>query len=126
MSVRLAGRLPVVPKIIQGHRSSRKGAYVKLTLMKVLALYRPASEHARAVEEFVREFQRRDPSRAIELVDLNTRDGAALATLYDVVQYPAILALSDDGQLQQWWQGEQLPLMNEVAAYATAHIATKL
>lgn len=88
--------------------------------MRVLILYRPTSEHARTIQEFVREFQRREPARRVELMNLDTREGAAIATLYDVMQYPAILATTDDGQMLQWWQGEPLPLMNEVAAYATA------
>lgn len=88
--------------------------------MKVVILYRPESEHGRQVEEFAREFTRREPSRRIDLISLDTRDGAAMATLYDITQYPAILAMRDDGQLLQWWQGQQLPLMNELAAYANA------
>lgn len=72
------------------------------------------------VDEFVREFERREPSRKVELVSLDTREGAAMARLYDVTQYPAIVALKDDGQLLQFWQGEQLPLMNEVAVYSNS------
>lgn len=87
-------------------------------IMKVVILYRPNSDHATPVEEFVREFERRDPGRKVELVSLNTRDGAAMASLYDIVDYPAVLALANDGTMLQWWQGQQLPLMNEVAAYA--------
>lgn len=86
--------------------------------MKVVILYRPESEHGRLVEEFVREFKRREPSRQIDLVSLESKEGADKARLYDVVQYPAILALRDDGELLQFWQGQPLPLMNEVAAYA--------
>ena len=52
------------------------------------------------------------------MVDLNTRDGSSTASLYDVMQYPAILALTDDGQLVKEWEGQSLPLMNEVAYYA--------
>lgn len=66
------------------------------------------------------EFERRMPGRKVEMISLNGREGAAMASLYDVVQYPAILATTDDGRLLQWWQGEQLPLMNEVAAYASS------
>ena len=84
----------------------------------MVILYRPNSEHERNVEEFVHEFKRREPSRHIDLISLDAKEGATMAALYDIVQYPAILAMTDDGQLLQWWQGEQLPLMNEVAAYA--------
>ncbi|MDB5185732.1 MAG: hypothetical protein JWL85_255 [Candidatus Saccharibacteria bacterium] len=55
--------------------------------------------------------------RDVELISLETRDGAATATLYDVVQYPAVIAMKDNGELVTFWQGGELPLMNEVAAY---------
>jgi len=84
--------------------------------MKVSILYRPDSEHARRVEEFVHDFQHAQATRRIELIDLNTQEGAAVAKLYDVVQYPAILALRNDGQLLKGWQGD-FPLMNELAYY---------
>ena len=86
--------------------------------MKVIILYRPTSEHAETVEAFARDFVRQQADRRIELLSVDTRDGASLATLYDIVNYPAILALSDDGQLLQNWQGSTMPLMNEVAYYA--------
>lgn len=64
------------------------------------------------------EFRHLYPDRKVELVNLDTRDGAATASLYDIVRYPALLALSDDGQLIRSWEGEQLPLVSEVASYA--------
>jgi aromatic ring-cleaving dioxygenase len=51
------------------------------------------------------------------MYDLNTRDGYATASLYDIMQHPAVLALADDGQLLQLWVGENLPLINEVMYY---------
>lgn len=87
--------------------------------MKVVVLYRPNSEHARKIEEFARNFEHSAPGRKLELVSLDTRDGASTATIYDVMQYPAILALSNDGQVIKEWEGEMLPLMNEVAYYAS-------
>lgn len=53
----------------------------------------------------------------VELISINTREGAALASLYDVVQYPSILATASDGRLLNIWQGKPLPLMDEVAGY---------
>ncbi len=81
-------------------------------------LYRPNSEHARVVEDFARDFSHRFRGSRLDMVDLNTRDGSSTASLYDVMQYPAILALTDDGQLVKEWEGQSLPLMNEVAYYA--------
>lgn len=84
--------------------------------MRVVVLYRSNSEHERAVLEFEHEYTRRT-NRTLQLSDINTRDGASMATLYDIMQYPCVLALANDGQMIQMWQGEHLPLINEVTYY---------
>lgn len=86
--------------------------------MKVVLLYRPNSEHSRKVEDFARDFTRINSNRKVDMLSLDTREGAATASIYDVVQYPAVLALSDDGSVLRYWQGDQMPLMNELAYYA--------
>lgn len=86
--------------------------------MKAVFLYRPESEHARAVETFLRDFKMRNPAVKVEVISIDSREGIAMASLYDVMQYPAILAVANDGVLLQLWQGEMLPLMDEVASYA--------
>lgn len=86
--------------------------------MKLYVLYRPNSEYARQVEEFIHDFTSVHPDRQLETIDLNTREGAGMATLYDVVSYPAILATANDGQLLKSWEGPELPLMDELAYYA--------
>lgn len=84
--------------------------------MKLSILYQPNSESARKVEEYAHDFQRQR-GHQISLISLETREGADLAKLYDIVHYPAILATKDNGELINFWSGDELPLMNEVAAY---------
>lgn len=87
--------------------------------MKVLILYRPNSDHARTVETFVRDFQHQhDFGDKVELVSVNTRDGSATASLYDVWTFPTIMVLAEGGHMVNMWQGEPLPLMDEVVGYA--------
>lgn len=88
--------------------------------MKLLILYRPNSEHGRLTEEFVHDYRRRHQSDHLEVLSLDTREGSAMATLYDIIQYPAILVVQADGNVQKVWQGDSLPLMDEVASYARA------
>jgi hypothetical protein len=88
--------------------------------MKIMVLYRPNSEHSRLIDEFIHDYQRNYRSPHLEVLSLDTREGSSTATLYDVVQYPAILVVEGDGGVQKIWQGDTLPLMDEVAAYATA------
>lgn len=86
--------------------------------MKVVVLYRPDSEHGRAVEDFMRDYQMRYGPTKFEVMNIDGREGGAMASLYDVQQYPAILAMREDGQLLHSWEGGEMPLMDEVAGYA--------
>jgi hypothetical protein len=88
--------------------------------MKVAVLYRSNSEQERVVLEFEHDYQKQT-GRSLSLYDLNTQDGWNLAKLYDITMYPAVVATSDDGQMLQMWQGENLPLLNEVMYYDRAN-----
>jgi hypothetical protein len=59
-------------------------------------------------------FRRLHPGKKIEVVSIDTRDGSATASIYDIMQHPAFLALRDDGSTLRVWQGKELPLMDEV------------
>ena len=84
--------------------------------MKAVVLYRPNSEDARKVEEYARDFEHAQ-HKDLEVLSIETREGADKARLYDVTRYPAILVIREDGQLLKLWQGETFPLMNELASY---------
>jgi hypothetical protein len=85
--------------------------------MKVVVLYRPNSEHGRLVDDFIRDYKNRHEEGALEILNVDSRDGSAMATLYDIMQYPAILALRNDGSALKSWEGSDLPLMDEIAYY---------
>lgn len=86
--------------------------------MRLLILYRPNSEHERTVDTFVRDFQRQhEAGKKTELISMDTREGVEKAKTYDILEFPAILALADDGSALHIWTGTPMPLMNEVAAY---------
>lgn len=63
------------------------------------------------------DYQVRHGSSKLELVNVDEREGIALASLYDIMQFPAIMAMATDGTLLHLWEGSQLPLMDEVASY---------
>ena len=90
-------------------------------MIKTLVLYRPNSEYARAVDDFVREFQHRSGgSKLIEVINIDSLEGAAAAELYGIVQYPAIIVVAGDGFMQNSWEGGTLPLIEEVMGYTRA------
>lgn len=84
----------------------------------MVILYRPDSEHARSVETFVHDFKARNPSVDMDLQNVDSREGVAMASLYDIMRFPAILALAGDGSVLKIWNEDTLPLMDEVASYA--------
>lgn len=84
--------------------------------MKVVVVYRPDSEHARIVTEWLRDFQRRT-GKTLEEINPDTREGAALCRSYDIVEYPTLIALDDNSSMQNMWRGSILPTISEVSYY---------
>jgi hypothetical protein len=85
--------------------------------MRCIILYHPNQEFAGMAEDYKKDFERTHQGKKLELLSLETVQGADMAKLYDVVRYPAILAIADDGSLQKLWQDRPWPLMDEISAY---------
>jgi len=84
--------------------------------MKASIIYKDNSEHAREVIDYLRDFKRQT-GHDLGTMDPETKDGADFCRTHDIVEYPSIVALSDDGQLQNMWRGTPLPTINEVSYY---------
>jgi hypothetical protein len=91
--------------------------------MKVLVLYRPNSEFSRGVEEFIHDLQTRHnlDDHHLQVLDYDSREGSATASLYDIMTQPSILVVGDDGGYVKGWQGNDLPLLEEVAGYTLSY-----
>lgn len=87
--------------------------------MRAVILYHPAGEGSLAVETYANEYAGLKPGNKLELVDPEMPEGARLAELYGITEYPSILTISDDGHLLRLWQGTDLPLMSELSAYSS-------
>ena len=86
-------------------------------LMRTLVVYKEKSDHRAPVETFLHDFTRRT-GREIETVDPETREGAELCRTYDIVEYPSVVALDDNGVMQNLWRGLPMPTISEVSFYA--------
>ena len=84
--------------------------------MKTIVVYKEDSEHAREVSDYLRDFTRQT-GHELETIDPDTKDGADFCRVHDIVEYPSVVALSDDGQLQNLWRGLPLPTISEVSYY---------
>jgi hypothetical protein len=89
------------------------------SVMKVLVLYRPNSEYARRVEDFVKNLQLNHnfTERQVEVLDYDSREGAAMASLYDIMTQPGIVITDDNGSYMKGWAGGELPLADEIVGY---------
>jgi len=79
-------------------------------------VYKEDSEHAREVSDYLRDFTRQT-GHELETIDPDTKDGADFCRVHDIVEYPSVVALSDDGQLQNLWRGLPLPTISEASYY---------
>lgn len=84
--------------------------------MRVFCLYRPNTDTERSVIELVAELERRY-NVELECISMDTKEGADKAELYDIMQFPAVIAVDGTGALQKSWDDGQLPLMNELSYY---------
>ena len=84
--------------------------------MKVVVVYKRDSDHARAVLDWLREFQRQT-GKTLEEVDPESHSGAMFCRDYDIVEYPSLVALDDEGQIHNLWRGTMLPTISEVSYY---------
>lgn len=84
--------------------------------MKAIIVFKEESDHAREVLDYLRDFERQT-GHVLETIDPDTKDGSAFCRTHDIVEYPSIIALSDDGVLQNLWRGRPLPTISEVSYY---------
>jgi hypothetical protein len=85
--------------------------------MKVIVLWRERSEHRMGVESFLHDLET-NYQVEVRSLQIDSREGAAFAELYDITSYPAVVITQDDGQLQRMWGEGRLPLASEVASEA--------
>ena len=87
--------------------------------MRIVVIYREASEYRASVEGFMREYKYRT-GRDMETMSPDTREGARFCQTYDILEYPTIIMLGSDGSPYRQWSGPDLPLIDEVSGIAAA------
>ena len=84
--------------------------------MRVVVIYKEESDHARQVGDYLRDFMRQT-GHELETLNPESAEGASFCRTYDIVEYPSLIALSDEGVLQNIWRGIPLPTISEVSYY---------
>lgn len=84
--------------------------------MRVVVVYKDETDYAREIYDYLRDFKRQT-GHELETINPDTRDGVGFCQTYDIVEYPTLVAISDDGKLQNMWRGRPLPTISEVSYY---------
>ncbi|MDN5276010.1 MAG: hypothetical protein JWN33_659 [Candidatus Saccharibacteria bacterium] len=85
--------------------------------MIVRVVYKDNSDHARAVLDFLRDFEHQTGHK-LETVDPDTSSGSSFCRTYDIIEYPTMIATDNNGLLLDTWRGLPLPTISEVSYYA--------
>lgn len=80
-------------------------------------IYKDQSDHARSVITFLHDFQRQT-GKELEVMDPESREGIMFCQTYDIMQYPTVVSIDDNGIMQNMWPGQPLPTISEVSYYA--------
>lgn len=84
--------------------------------MRVIVIFKDRTDYAHTVLDFLRDFEHQT-GHVLETLDPDTPGGSQFCDTYDIVEYPTIIAISNDGIMQNTWRGLPLPTINEVSYY---------
>lgn len=84
--------------------------------MRVVVVYKNQSDYTRTVTDFLRDFKMQT-GHDLEEIDPETHQGLSFCETYDIVEYPTIIALSDNSAMLNTWSGLPLPTISEVSYY---------
>ena len=85
--------------------------------MKTYIVYKEHSDHSRAVTEYVHDFTKQT-GLSINLLDPESLEGESFCRAYGIMDYPSVIAVAEDGQMQKMRVGLPLPTIMEVSYYA--------
>lgn len=88
--------------------------------MRVVMIWRDESDYGRTVTEWLHDCERRI-GVAPESVSPDEPEGESLCKSYDIVEYPSMIALDNEGKMIQMWRGRDLPRIDDVSYYLMEH-----
>lgn len=84
--------------------------------MRVVVVYKDQTDYARQVIDYLRDFEHQT-GHTLEVLDPESAAGVEFCKVYDIMELPTMIALSDEGQMQNSWTGLPLPTISEVSYY---------
>jgi hypothetical protein len=84
--------------------------------MRVVVLYKEQTDYARQVIDYIADFKRQT-GHDLETMDPESPAGIDFTQTYDIMELPMLIAISDEGVMQNTWAGLPLPTISEVSYY---------
>lgn len=84
--------------------------------MRVVCVYRDNTEYAREVTDWLSDFEKYTGS-SVETLDPDSIEGEIFCKARDIVEYPSVVAVADDGSILHLWRGTPMPQIEEVSYY---------
>jgi hypothetical protein len=84
--------------------------------MRVVVVTKDNTDYERTVMDYLRDFEYQT-GHELETMDPDTPDGVSFCTAYDIIDYPTIIAISNDSVMQMKWRGLPLPTISELSYY---------
>ena len=79
-------------------------------------MYKDQNDYTREVLDYLHDFKRQT-GHDLDQVDPDSPEGVQFCSTYDIVEYPTVIALSDDGSMQNIWNGLPFPTISELSFY---------
>ncbi|MBQ3310246.1 hypothetical protein IJG73_02290 [Candidatus Saccharibacteria bacterium] len=84
--------------------------------MRIVCVWKDNTDYAREVTDWLSEFKR-ETGKEVESLDPESTEGEIFVRARDMLQFPAVVALADDGTVLREWKGTPMPQFDEVLYY---------
>lgn len=84
--------------------------------MRVVVVFKDERDYTRQVTDYLRDFKMQT-GHDLETMDPDSPDGVSFCKTYDLMEFPSMVAISNDGVMQNTWSGLPLPTISEVSYY---------
>ena len=84
--------------------------------MRSVVIFKEETDYARQVYDYLRDFQRQT-GHELATLDPESQEGVSFCLTYDILEFPTVVALADDGRMLNQWKGLPLPTISEVSYY---------
>lgn len=84
--------------------------------MRLVVAYKNKRDYSSTVDDFLRDIKYQT-GHDLEIIDPETLAGSQFCETYDILEFPTVMAISNDGIIQNTWSGLPLPTISEISYY---------